>query len=426
MVKNNDLNFKAHNDLIKFQMGFLNAVEFNYFICILYHLKNKGDGVVFLDRYSLNKTIDKKYLNYRYNACMKSMRAKLENNGFIGKSNDALFNRFDLVVVNGHVKGFEISINKDKLYLINNVKTCYFTLDLGVFQSLSTFTAKALYCWFCRNKSKDSFFIASKLLKGCVGINFNSTSGDAVKIKNALKYLCSVGIVLNVEKNKSSASKSSLYNITFYNQNKTNQVVAKPTMLTKENDAIIRFKNSVKTLNKDKTNPTITPTIKNANNKPIQANNEILNKFENIVLTSPKYFDYTIKSVTKGSLYYEIKAFCDLKKKHELIKFLVAGYSNPLDYFYKQGYKFKHYDKQESDAEFEKYIHKIVSLVHSDEFHGDITSYLKIMRIFKRYDNKIQVELKDMDKDGVVIKPFMAENEKHLSSWFNKYQFGSY
>ncbi|MGL2443116.1 RepB family plasmid replication initiator protein, partial [Helicobacter pylori] len=317
-VKNKALNFKVHNDLIKWQMGFLNAVEFNYFICILYHLKDKGEGVVFLDRYFLNKTIDKKYLNYRYNACMKSMCYKLENHGFIGKSNNAIFGNFNLVVVNGYIKGFEISINKDKLYLINNVKTCYFTIDLGAFQTLSTFTAKALYCWYCRNKSKDSFFIASSLLKGCVGINFNSTSGDAIKIKNALKCLCSVGVVLKAEKNKASASKSSLYNIKFYNTSTFNQVVTNPPTLTKENmaennpthkptpfkenDAIIRFKNSDKTLNKDKANPTIIPTIKNANNKPIQANNEKLNKFENIVLTSPKYFDYTIKSVTFGLL----------------------------------------------------------------------------------------------------------------------------
>ncbi len=183
-------------------------------------------------RHFLNKTIDKKYLNYRYNACMKSMRDKLEKHGFIGKSNDALFIHFDLVVLKGRIKGFEISINKDKSYLINNVKNCYFTIDLGVFQTLSTFTAKALYCWYCRNKSKDSFFINSSLLKGCVGINFNSTSGDAIKIKNALKCLCSVGVVLKLEKNKSNASKSSLYNITFYNTTKFNQVVTKPPILT--------------------------------------------------------------------------------------------------------------------------------------------------------------------------------------------------
>ncbi|QQW96558.1 replication initiation protein [Helicobacter pylori] len=225
MCKNKALTFRVHNDLIKLQIGFLNAVEFNYFICILYHLKNKGDVVVFLDRYFLNKTVDKKYLNYRYKACMMSMRDKLENHGFINKGNGSLFNNFDLVVVNGRVKGFNISINKDKLYLINNVKTGYFTIDLDVFQSLSTFTAKSLYCWYCRNKSKDNFFITSSLLKGCVGINFNSTSGDAIKIKNAIKCLCSVGIVLSAKKNKSSASKKSLYNITFYKTTKPNQVV---------------------------------------------------------------------------------------------------------------------------------------------------------------------------------------------------------
>ncbi|GAA7720404.1 hypothetical protein JP0160_15070 [Helicobacter pylori] len=105
---------------------------------------------------------------------------------------------------------------------------------------------------------------------------------------------------------------------------KTNQ--SKTPILAKENDALIRFKNRVNT---------ITPTDKNANNKQIQANSEALASFENIVLTSPKYFNYTIMAVTKGSLYYEIKAFCDLKKKHETTKLLVAEYSNPLLQTYK-------------------------------------------------------------------------------------------
>ncbi|MCQ2895350.1 RepB family plasmid replication initiator protein [Helicobacter pylori] len=321
--------FRVHNDFIKFQMGFLSAVEFNYFICILYHLGNKGSGVVVLDRYSLNQVIDKKYLNYRYNACMKSMRDKLEKHGFIGKGNDALFSRFDLNVVQNKVKSFTISINESKSYLINNVKTCYFNMDLGVFQSLSTFTAKALYCWHCRNKSKDSFFIASSLLKGCVGINFNSTSGDAIKIKNALKCLGSVGIVLSVKKNKSSAAKSSLYNITFYKENMAENNPTKPTTPAKENDALTRFRNSLKKLGitkpspptpptikkadnseiKDendaltrfrnslkklgitKPSPTIPPTIKKADNSEIKDENDDLAKYENIILTSPKYFD---------------------------------------------------------------------------------------------------------------------------------------
>ncbi len=52
---------------------------------------------------------------------------------------------------------------------------------------------------------------------------------------------------------------------------------------------LFALKAAPKTLTKDKANPTITPTIKNANNKQIQANNEVLSKFENIVLTSPMF-----------------------------------------------------------------------------------------------------------------------------------------
>ncbi|MCQ2655481.1 replication initiation protein [Helicobacter pylori] len=518
MAENKAFNFRFHNDLNMVPLSFLNTVEYNYLICLLYAIRNKGDAVVELSVASHRSIVAKKYLNYRYKQCMIGLRDKLEKHGMIGRDK-ALFSCFEMLIKNGKIKSIKIQISKDSSYLINNITKSYTTINLNAFQHLSTFTSKALYCLICRNKNKSSFWVRVDLAKSCLGINIHSTTADVLKIKNAIKSLKSIGIDLLVTKNKNINDRRSVFSLNFaydkaddtkqkqadtatpptiqatnnhtldslinltykkddklvrlsridkngayykawfetidkqgcffvniknyayfmdylavngfikqdksmISEVKTNQADT-PTPF-KENDAIIRFKNRAETLNKDKANPTIAPTTKNANNKPIQSNNETLNKFENIVLTSPKYFDYVIKSVTKGSLYYEIKAYCDLKKKHELIKLPVAEYSNPLDYFYKQGYKFKRYDKQESDAGFEKYIHKIASLTHSDELHGGITSYLKIMRIFKRYDDKIQVELKDVDKEGVVIKPFIACNEKHLSSWFNKHQFGSY
>ncbi len=54
---------------------------------------------------------------------------------------------------------------------------------------------------------------------------------------------------------------------------------------------------------------------------------------------------------------------------------------------HKKGYKFKCYGGRGSDVGFEKYIYKIISLIHSDDEHGEIASYLKIMRIFRRYDD---------------------------------------
>lgn len=522
LAKNKALNFRFHNDFLVVPLSFLNAVEYNYLLCLLYAMKDKGDEILVLNVATHRSIVAKKYLNYRYHPCMISLRDKLIKHGMVSNDKKALFSCFDLLIKDDRVKSIKIQISKDMAYCFNNVTNHYTMIDLNAFQSLSTFTAKVLYGWICRNKNKSSFWIKIDKARDCLGINIHSTTADAIKINNVIKSLKLIGIDLVASKNKNindrravfslnfsyyNATKQnetqpptlptkqatnhrtleSLINLTFKNndklvrlaridkngayyrawfeyidkqggffvnikdydyfmdylavngfikqdkanevdtnktnQNKTNQV---PPTLAKENDALTRFKNSIKTLNKANPNPTITPTIKNANNKQIQANNETLNKFENIILTSPKFFDYKIMSVTKGSLYYEIKAYCDLKKKHELIKLLVSEYSNPLDYFYKQGYKFKHYDKQETDAEFEKYIYKIVSLINNDEKYGEIVSYLKIMRIFKRYDNKIQVELKDVDKGGVIIKSFIAENSAHLQAWFNKYQFGSY
>ncbi|GLP56990.1 hypothetical protein HpBGD119_13150 [Helicobacter pylori] len=136
-----------------------------------------------------------------------------------------------------------------------------------------------------------------------------------IKFKRMIKALRSIGYEVEIIKEKKGIDARRIsalrFNFKEIKQDATNQSKtptpfkendatnqSKTPTPFKENDAIIRFKNSAKTLNKDKANPTITPTIKNANNKPIQANNETLNKFENIVLTSPKYFDYTIRSVT--------------------------------------------------------------------------------------------------------------------------------
>lgn len=521
LIKNKTLKFRFHNDFLAVPLSFLNSVEYNYLLCLLYAIKDKGAEILCLDVATHRSIIAKKYLNYRYRPCMISLRDKLVKHGMVSNDKKALFSCFDLLVEEDRVKSIKIQISKGMAYCFSHVTNNYTMIDLNALQSLSTFTAKVLYGWICRNKNKSSFWIKIDKAKDCLGINIHSTTADAVKINNAIKCLKLIGIDLVVSKNKNINDRRAVFslNFSYYNAIKRNETQPPmPTMPTtkqavthhsldsligltykkadklvrlaridkngayykawfeysghpggffvnlkdydyfmdylavngfikqdkangvdtgkthqaktptpfKENDALTRFRNSIKRLNKDTPNPTITPTIKNANNKQIQANNETLNEFENIILTSPEYFDYKIISVTKGSLYYEVKAYCDLKKKHELIKLLVSEYSNPLDCFYKKGYKFKRYDKQESDAGFEKYIYKTISLTNTDEKYGDIVSYLKIMRIFKRYDNKIQVELKDVDKEGVVIKPFIADNSAHLKAWFNKYQFGSY
>lgn len=443
--------FKFRSDFNQFEFGFLNSREYGLLFVLLSALSEMGDKVVNIDKRYIVKMFNSNLSYANLNSLLISLKQKLTDKGFIGNDNKALFSVFDWVNKKKGISSVNVKLQKNKLYLVNSVKNNYTAIDLFKLNSMPCFGAKVVYCWINQYKKVGSFFIKADKLLSVLDVDTSDSCNLGVKFKRMIKALRSIGYEVEIIKEKKGLDARRIsalrFNFKEIKQDatkennhitppklkqdkpmisgvKTNQ--AKTPTPFKENDALIRFKNSIKTLNDSKANPTITPTIKNADNKQIQANNEIRDKFENIVLTSPKYFDYTIKSVTKGSLYYEIKAFCDLKKKNECIKFLVAEYSNPLDYFYKQGYKFKRYDKQESDAGFEKYIHKIISLTHSDDKHGDICSYLKIMRIFKRYDDKIQVELKDVDKDGVFIKPFIAENSAHLNAWFNKYQFGSY
>ena len=443
--------FKFRSDLNQLEFGFLSSREFGLLFVLLSALSEKGSKVVNVDKRYIVKMFNSNLSYANLNSLLISLKQKLTDKGFISNDNKALFSVFDLISGGKGISSVSVKLQGSKLHLVNSVKHNYTAVDLFKLNSMPGFGAKVVYCWINQYKKVGSFFIKADKLLSVLDVNTSDSCNLGVKFKRMIKALRSIGYEVEIIKEKKGLDARRIsalrFNFKEINQDatkenkpttppelkqdkpmisevKTNQ--AETPTLFKENDALIRFKNSIKTLNDSKANPTITPTIKSANNKQIQANKEILNKFENIVLTSSKYFDYTIKSVTKGSLYYEIKAFCDLKKKNECIKLLVAEYSNPLDYFYKQGYKFKRYDKQESDVGFEKYIHKIVSLIHSDDKHGNIYSYLKIMRIFNRYDGRIQVELKDVDKHGVLIKPFIAENRTHLNAWFNKYQFGCY
>lgn len=443
--------FKFRSDFNQFEFGFLNSREYGLLFVLLSALSENGDKVVNIDKRYIVKMFNSNLSYANFNSLLISLKQKLTDNGFIGNDNNALFSVFDLVNKKNGVNSVSVKLQKERLYLVNNVKYSYTAIDLFKLNSVSCFGAKVVYCWINQYKQVGSFFVKADKLLSILDVDTSDSCNLGAKFKRMIKALRSIGYEVEIIKEKKGIDGRRISALRFnfkeikqdatkennletlakleqaspmISEVKTNQTET-PTPF-KENDALIRFKNSIKMLNDSNHNPTIAPTIKNADNKQIQANKEILYKFENIVLTSPKYFDYTIKSVTKGSLYYEIKAFCDLKKKSECIKLLVAEYSNPLDYFYKKGYKFKRYDKKESDAGFEKYANKIVSLIHSDDKYGDIYSYLKIMCTFKRYDSKIQVELKDVDKESVVIKPFIAENEKHLSAWFNKYQFGGY
>ncbi|RVZ12266.1 hypothetical protein EC528_08205, partial [Helicobacter pylori] len=120
MSCNNVLKFRFHNNFLLLPLSFLSAVEFNYFICILYHLKNKGNEKVELGVKYHRGVVDKKYLNALYHSRMISLRDKLEKHGMIGNAKDCLFSGLDLLIDNGKVKSIVAKISDDKSYMFNN------------------------------------------------------------------------------------------------------------------------------------------------------------------------------------------------------------------------------------------------------------------------------------------------------------------
>lgn len=513
---------RFHSDFNAFELGFLNAREYDWLLLILKTLSEKGDKLSAVDIVEIKRLYFKNLPYKSLTALVMSLKDKLVSNGFIGNGEKALFSVFDLKMHGSVIKEAHVQLSKNRAYLFNNVKNGYTTIDLGVLQKLHSFSSKVVYCWINQYLKKGSFFTKTDKLLSVFGIQLKDRCNLGVKLSRIVNSLKSIGYNVAISKEKKGVDSRCVSALVFSFNAISNDIIkqddhATPTTIKdtntrsldcftgltylkadklvrvaridkngayyrawfeysdkqggffvnikdydyfmdylavngfikqdkamisgvdtdksiktdvitpyKENDALIRFKNAFKTLQNANPNPTITPTIKNAPNSEITADNKQLTNFENIVMTSPKHFDYKIISVTQGSLYYDVKSYCDLKKKHEFIRILASEYNNPLDYFYKQGYKFKRYDKKESDSCFNQYTHKVVSLCHNDVKHGNIVSYLKIMSVFKRHDDKIQVELKDIDKWEVRIKPFIADNEKHLQSWFSKYQFGGY
>ncbi len=198
-------------------------------LCLLYAIKDKGDEVLHLDIATHRSIVDKKYLNYRYHPCMISLRDKLIKHGMVSNDKKALFSCFDFLIKDDRVQSIKIQISKGRAYWFTHVANSYAMIDLNALQSLSTFTAKALYCWVCRNKNKSSFWVKTDIAKRCLGINIHSTTADVIKIKNAIKSLNAIGIDLLVSKNKNINDRRSVFSLNFSYSNASKQNETQPS-----------------------------------------------------------------------------------------------------------------------------------------------------------------------------------------------------
>ncbi len=107
------------------------------------------------------------------------------------------------------------------------------------------FGAKVAYCWMNQYRKVGSFFIKADRLLPILDIDTSDSCNLGVKFKRMIKALNSIGYEVEIIKEKKGIDARRIsalrFNFKEIKQDGTNQV---PPTLTKENDAIIRFKSS--------------------------------------------------------------------------------------------------------------------------------------------------------------------------------------
>ena len=288
---------KFRSDFNQFEFGFLTSREYGLLFVILSALSEKGEKVVNIDKRYIVRMFNSNLSYANLNSLLISLKQKLTDKGFIGNDNKALFSVFDLANEKKGVSSVNVKLQKNRLYLVNSVKCNYTAIDLFKLNSMPCFGAKVVYCWMRWFSDKDTFFIKADKLLSVLDVDTSDSCNLGVKFKRMIKALRSIGYEVEIIKEKKGLDGRRISALRFnfkeikqdatketntttppkLKQDKpmisevktkeTNQ--AKTPMPFKENDALIRFKNSLKTLNGSKANPTITPTIKKADNKQI-------------------------------------------------------------------------------------------------------------------------------------------------------------
>ncbi|GAA8793893.1 hypothetical protein BTM145_14970 [Helicobacter pylori] len=268
--------FRFRSDFNQFELGFLSSREYGLLFVLLNSLSEKGDKAVNIDRRYIVKMFNSNLSYANLNSLLISLRQKLTDNGFIGNDKKALFSVFDLISRKNGISSVAVKLHKGWLYLVNNVRQNYTAINLFKLNSMPCFGAKVVYCWINQYKKVGSFFIKADKLLSVLGVDTSDSCNLGVKFKRMVKALQSIGYEVEIIKEKKGLDARRIsalrFNYKEVQQDATKESTTTPSKLKqdgpmisgtktnhaetptpfKENDAIIRFKNSAKTLNKDK------------------------------------------------------------------------------------------------------------------------------------------------------------------------------
>ncbi|BAW48494.1 replication protein [Helicobacter pylori] len=238
---------------------------------LLSALSEEGDKAVNIDKRYITKMFNPNLSYANLNSLLISLKQKLTNEGFIGNGNKALFSVFDLISEKKGISSVRVGLQKNRLYLVNNVKQNYTAIDLSKLNSMPCFGAKVVYCWINQYKKAGAFFIKADKLLSLLKVNTSDSCNLGVKLKRMIKALSSIGYEVEIIKEKKGLDARRIsalrFNFKEIKQDAVKEIkpatplelkqdaamismgkikeIKTPTPF-KENDALIRFRNSVK------------------------------------------------------------------------------------------------------------------------------------------------------------------------------------
>nr|WP_208387764.1 replication initiation protein [Helicobacter pylori] len=437
-----------HNNANKVNLGKLSERESNLLFAIFQKLKDQGNTLIRFEPQDLKRMIMVKS-NLTNRQLLQILKNLLDNisganfwiirehveNGEVYEDHTSymLFKQFEIRIhkPTQTIEYLEVQLNDSYQYLLNNLGMGgqYTSFNLLEFQRVRGKYAKTLYRLLKQYKSTGILSVEWSQFRELLDIpkDYDMRSIDNFVLKIALKELRKIYPFehLSYKKERKSHDKRKVTHIDFYFE----QLPQGETKKQKQDDKQ-RAQRDIKLIAWD-----IHNQIAKRNAKATMESRFL--ELKTLIGYQFRHNDSGIVLQIDNATFEKNQMFLHVsypKSKNNPQKFLVSNKTFALELLYVNGYSLKkdmleidppsiHPITNEPIKEFAQYIGKTINITNFnvDQCPEGINNYLKITNIVKLNDNRICVSVQDVDKPDKLLKPFIAEDEKHLKNWFKKH-----
>ncbi|WP_121029738.1 replication initiation protein [Helicobacter pylori] len=433
-----------HNNANKVNLGKLSEREANLLFAIFQRLKDQGNTLIRFEPQDLKRMLNIDISNERLSEVVIKLWDSIKTADFwkisetetsIIQENYMLFSRckIELNKPSKDLKYLEIQLNDNYQYLLNNLGMGQYTsFNLLEFQKVRGKYAKTLYRLLKQYKSTGILSVEWTQFRELLDIpkDYKMENIDQKVLTPSLKELRKIYPFEHLsykKERRNSHDRRKVTHIDFYFE----QFPQGETKQQKQKDKQ-RAKRDIKLIAWDINNQIAKRNAKDT----MEAR---LLELKTLIGYQFRHNDSGIVLQIDNTTFEKNQMFLHVsypKSKHNPQKFLVSNKTFALELLFVNGYSLKkdnlleeidppkiHPITNKPIKEFDEYIGKTIHITNFnvDQCPDGINNYLKITRIVKLNDNRICVSVQDVDKPDKLLKPFIAEDEKHLKNWFKKY-----